>query len=86
MDKTHIEVPDAEISVRYLADYMAGSERKRRSIIDTCKYRPIARVLQHKEATLAISTALQNGPASRKPLRQKQISSEIRWQPATLMR
>lgn len=71
MEKTHIEVPDAEISVRYLADYMAGSERKRRSIIDTCKYRPIARVLQHKEATLAISTALQSGPASPEALKAK---------------
>jgi hypothetical protein len=71
MDKTHVESAEPEISVRYLADYMAGSERKRRSIIDTCKYRPIARVLQHKEAALAISIALQSGPASPEALKAK---------------
>ena len=59
--KTHREVPEPEISVRHLADFMAASERARRTIVEGCKYRPIARLVQHKEATLAISGAIQKG-------------------------
>jgi transposase len=61
IEKTHVAVPEAEITVRYLADYMAASERRRRSIIEGCKYRPLARLLQHKEATITISSALRSG-------------------------
>jgi hypothetical protein len=70
-DKTHVLVPVAEITVRYLADYMAASERKRRSIIEGCKYRPLARLLQHKEATITISNALQSGTTDAKALQTK---------------
>jgi hypothetical protein len=68
--KTHQEVKEPEISVRYLADFMAASERKRRSIVEGCKYRPIARLVQHKEAMLAISGAIQKGPLSPCSLRE----------------
>lgn len=70
-DKTHVLVPDAEITVRYLADYMAASERKRRSIIEGCKYRPLARLLQHKEATITISKAFQSGAPDANELKTK---------------
>lgn len=70
-EKTHIAVPEAEISVRYLADYMAASERRRRSIIEGCKYRPLARLLQHKEAQITISSALQSGTPDPKALEKK---------------
>jgi hypothetical protein len=53
--KTHREVKTPQISVRYLADYMASSERARRTIVRGCKYQPIARVVQHDEAKLAIT-------------------------------
>lgn len=69
--KTHHEVSAAEISVRYLADFMAASERKRRSIVEGCKYRPIARLVQHKEATVAISGFIQNGPLTPQALKEK---------------
>lgn len=53
--KTHREVKLPQISARYLADYMAGSERAKRRIARDCKYQPIARVVQHDEAKLAVS-------------------------------
>ncbi len=56
--KTHVEVKAPEIDVRNLADYMAASERKRRSIIEGCKFRPIARLLQHREARITVASAL----------------------------
>jgi hypothetical protein len=53
--KTHREAKSPQINARYLADYMAGSERARRTIVRSCKYQPIARVIQHDEAKLAVS-------------------------------
>jgi len=69
--KTHVEVAEPEISVRYLADFMAASERRRRSIVEGCKYRPIARLVQHKEATITISGAIQKGPLDAQALKEK---------------
>jgi hypothetical protein len=69
--KTHVLVPEPQITVRYLADFMGASERKRRSIVEGCKYRPIAKLLQHKEATAAISNALQSGDVDLKDLKSK---------------
>src|SRR5947209_2579633 len=58
--KTHREIPEPEISVRYLADYMADVGRSRhrssRRIIEGCKYRPIGRIVQHSEAQATLST------------------------------
>lgn len=70
-EKTHVAVAEAEITVRYLADYMAASERRRRSIIEGCKYRPLARLLQHKEAQITISNAIQSGSPDRNALEKK---------------
>ena len=53
--KTHKEVKSPRITSRYLADYMAASEQKRRTIIRDCKYPPIARLLHHNEAKNSIS-------------------------------
>ena len=60
--KTHVEVAEPTVNVRYLADYMAGSERKKRAIAEACKYRPIARLIQHNEAKAAIGAAILAGP------------------------
>lgn len=59
--KTHVEVKEPTITLRFLADYMAGSERKKRAIAESCKYRPMARLLQHNEAKAVVSGALLNG-------------------------
>jgi hypothetical protein len=70
-DKTHVLMPDPEIDIRYLADYMAGSERKKRTIVSGCKYRPIARMLQHKDARLTIASALRKGEATKENLKER---------------
>jgi hypothetical protein len=70
-DKTHVEVKKPEISVRFLADFMAASERKRRTIVEGCKYRPLARLFQHKEAPVAIATAIHKGTATPEALKAR---------------
>lgn len=52
--KTHREVKKPQITARYLADYMAASERARRTLVRNCKYQKIARVVQHEEARAAV--------------------------------
>jgi hypothetical protein len=69
--KTHVEVKKPEIDVRYLADYMAASERKRRSIVEGCKFRPIARLLQHREARMTIASALRRHEKDPQVLQEK---------------
>lgn len=56
--KTHREVKKPQITARYLADYMAASERARRTIIRGCKYQSLARIMQHDEAKLVVSKSL----------------------------
>ncbi|MBP2230793.1 hypothetical protein J2847_004102 [Azospirillum agricola] len=53
--KTHREMANPQITARFLADYMAASETARRTIIRGCKYRPIARLIQHDEAKATIT-------------------------------
>lgn len=53
--KTHRLVEKPKMSARHLADYMAATDQRRRTILRACKYQPIARVVQHDEAKLAIS-------------------------------
>lgn len=59
--KTHRQIARPQVSARYLADFMAASERGRRSIVEGCKFRPIARVVQHSEARNIIGTFLRDG-------------------------
>ena len=56
--KTHRMVNEPQISGRYLAEYMAASDVRRRSIITNCKFQPIARVVQHNEAKLQVGRFL----------------------------
>lgn len=69
--KTHVMVNKPEISVRYLADYMAASERSRRTIVSNIKFRPIARLIQHKEATLALTEFIVSGRTDAAELKAK---------------
>lgn len=59
--KTHRDVKKPEITLRYLADYMAGSEKARRSTVKKCRFPSLARLMQHKEARLAISKYYRQG-------------------------
>lgn|GEM_PF-3357033 len=68
---THSLVTTPEMGVRYLADYMAGSERKKRSILVSAKYRPLARLMQHKEAKATISNAFTKGSANKDFLKER---------------
>lgn len=56
--KSHIEKRHPQISVSRLADYMAASEQVKRSIVRSCKYQPIARLVQHDEAKAIIAEFL----------------------------
>jgi hypothetical protein len=59
--KTHKEIKTPQISIPRLADYMAASEQARRTIVQTCKYRAIARVVQHNEAKAVVSDHILDG-------------------------
>ena len=52
---THRYVKNPTMGVRYLADYMAGSKRKERSILQASKYRSLAKMLHHTEAKSTVS-------------------------------
>ena len=58
---THRLVKSPKVSSRYLSDYMVASERVRRTIIRDCKYRKIARLIQHDHAKAFITNALRSG-------------------------
>jgi hypothetical protein len=69
--KTHVLVSQPQMSVRELADYMAGSERKKRAVVEGCKYRTIARVVQHKEARIVIANALRKGDTTAEAIKER---------------
>lgn len=60
-DKTHSLREKPGMSASKLADYMAASEQARRSLLRGCKYRPIARVVQHQAAKESIAESLSSG-------------------------
>jgi hypothetical protein len=59
--KTHTEISKPRMSVARLADYMAASEQSKRSIVQSCKYRSTARVIQHDEAKVVAANYLHKG-------------------------
>lgn len=69
--KTHTEIKTPQMSVSQLADYMAASEQMKRSIIRGCKYRAIARVVQHAEARAVIAEHLLDGAPNAAALAEK---------------
>jgi len=66
--KTHREIKTPQISGRYLADFMAASERGKRTITQRCKYQAIARVIQHDEAKITIAKFIRDGNPDLAPL------------------
>ena len=69
--KTHRMVNEPKISARYLADFMAASERGRRTIVRGCKYQPIARLVQHDEAKSTVSKFLREKDSNTATLTDK---------------
>ena len=59
--KTHRLVKFPQMSARSLADYMAASERARRTIVRSCKYQSLARIVQHDEAKQAAAKHIRHG-------------------------
>ena len=56
--KTHRLIAKPKISARFLADFMDASELGSRKIIRDCKFRPIARVVQHDRAKTIVGAYL----------------------------
>jgi hypothetical protein len=71
VQKTHRRVNEPKISARYLADFMAASERGRRTLLRGCKYQPIARLVQHDEAKSTVSKFLRDGDGNTATLTDK---------------
>lgn len=76
--KTHRLVKNPAMSAKELADYMVASEVAKRTIVRDCKFRPIARVMQHREAKLAVSKFIRAGRADVAPLQQAAESLRTR--------
>ena len=68
---THRLVKTPKVNSRYLSDYMVASERARRTIIRDCKYRKIARAIQHDHAKAFITNALRSGSLSAEALKEE---------------
>lgn len=68
--KTHRLVKSPQISVARLADYMGASEQARRTILQSCKYQPSARVIQHNDAKTIITQFLRTGNQNLEILKQ----------------
>lgn len=59
--KTHKEVKAPQISIPQLADYMAASEQRQRTIAQDCKYRSTVRVVQHADARAVVTNYILSG-------------------------
>lgn len=68
---THRWVKTPKVNGRYLSDYMVASEIKKRTIIRDCKYRKIARSIQHDRAKAFIANALRSGSLEQQALRDE---------------
>lgn len=75
-DRTHREIKNPQMSARSLADYMAASDTKKRTIVRDAKYHAIARVIQHDEAKAIISKFMSSGSTHVEILSNK--SAELR--------
>ncbi len=69
--KTHTLVKKPSLNVRYLADYMAASEQRKRTVLRGCKYRSTARMIQHIEAKAVVTNHILNGGVEPEKLLEK---------------
>ncbi|MGU3536804.1 hypothetical protein ACLBXP_02910 [Methylobacterium sp. A54F] len=54
-----------------MADYMAASAQRKRTVLRDAKYRPVARVLNHSDARVTIAAWLREGDGDIETLRDK---------------
>ena len=66
--KTHREVKIPQMAARSLADYMAASETAKRRIVQDCKYRPLARLIQHDDAKMSVGRYFRAGLNNTAPM------------------
>ncbi len=71
-EPTHREVKRPEVTSRELSDYITGSERNRRNVVEGAKYKPIMRLRQHKDAQRIITKCFSGGKAQ-----QAEFEAEI---------
>lgn len=57
---THRLVKTPKVNSRYLSEYMVASERTKRTIVRDCKYRKIARAIQHDKAKAFITNSFRS--------------------------
>jgi len=69
--KTHVERKTPRISLARLADYMAASEQGKRSIAVSCKYQPIARLIQYNDAKAILSNWIRSENRKIEELKEK---------------
>jgi hypothetical protein len=69
--KTHVERKSPQISLARLSDYMAASEQGKRSIAVSCKYQPIARLIQYNDAKAIISNYIRDENRKVEDLKEK---------------
>jgi hypothetical protein len=69
--KTHVERKTPRISLARLADYMAASEQGKRSIAVSCKYQPIARLIQYNDAKAILSNYIRSENRKIEDLKEK---------------
>ena len=69
--KTHVERKQPQISLARLADYAAASEQAKRGIAVTCKYQPIARLIQYNDAKPIISNYIRSENRKVEDLKEK---------------
>jgi hypothetical protein len=75
--KTHREIKTPQISLRFLADYMEASQLAARTIARSCKYQPIARVVQHDAAKAATSKLIRDGAMEVFKARSQQLRNRL---------
>lgn len=69
--KTHRLVKAPSLNIRYLADYMAAGDQRRRSVLRDCKYRSTARMIQHIDAKLVVRNFIHSGGENLEGLLEK---------------
>lgn len=67
--KTHKEVKEAQIPITGLADYITASERRKRTVVQSYRYRPTIRVIQYNDGKAIGSNWLRAGAGDTKALR-----------------
>lgn len=76
---THSEIKEPRISVQALAEYMAASERGKRTIAQSCRFRAKMRLIQYNEGKLAVAQFVRKGDGNIETLKNKadQIANKL---------